>query len=91
MNRRQAEILLRRQAILLQVAAQRAEAAQALRPFETPLRLIDTALAAGRFIRAHPLLAALAAGALVVARRHSPKGLSGTVLRLWGIYRLLRD
>lgn len=87
MNARQADILLRRQVLLVRVAAQRVEVAQALRPWKQPLRLVDTALAVGRFIRAHPVPAALVIGILAVRRRNL-KGLAGIALRLWEIYRL---
>ncbi len=87
MNARRAEILLRRQQLLVQVAAQRAEVAQIVEGWRRPLRVVNAGLSVLRFLRAHPVAVALTAG-LVAARRRKLKGLTKMAWRLWGIYRL---
>ena len=88
MNGRRAEILLRRQVLLLRIAGQRQEVAEAAVAWTKPARLIDSALNVGRILLGHPLLLALAGG-VILARRRNLKGLAKTAWRLWGIYRLL--
>jgi len=87
-NRRSAEILLRRQDLLLQIAAQRQEVAEAAVAWAKPFRMVDSALNAGRILLSHPVLLALAGG-MMVARRRNLKGLAKTAWRVWGIYRFL--
>jgi YqjK-like protein len=88
MDGRRAEILLRRQDLLLRIAGQRQEVAEAAAAWTKPARLIDAALNVGRTLLGHPLLLALAGG-VMVARRRNLKGLAKTAWRLWGIYKLL--
>lgn len=87
MNARQADILMRRKALRVRVAAQRLQVAQALQPWTPVLRVADTAWAAGRFMRAHPVMTALAVG-VVAARRRNLEWLAEAALRFWDAYRL---
>jgi hypothetical protein len=86
-NARRAEILLRRQSLLVRVAVQRQELTRFTRPWEQPIQMIDTAIAGWQLLRAHPVLLALAGGVLAVRRRNL-KGLMKAAWSMWGIYRL---
>ena len=85
MNARQADILLRRQSLLVRAASQRLELVRVVQPWKPTLHVFDTALSVGRLIRAHPIMAALAVG-ILAARRDNLKGLAAVALRLWEIY-----
>jgi hypothetical protein len=87
-NRHKAEILLRRQDLLLQIAAQRQGVVETAVAWAKPIRAVDSALHAGRILLSHPVLLALAGG-MIMARRRNLKGLAKIAWRVWGIYRVL--
>jgi small neutral amino acid transporter SnatA (MarC family) len=69
-NRRLAQIQVRRERLLAKAAAQRDEVTLLLSPWATPLAVADRGVAVVTYVRAHPSLALVAVAALVVL---SPK------------------
>ncbi|HXF67268.1 MAG TPA: YqjK family protein [Burkholderiales bacterium] len=84
------ELARRKERLIARAAAQRAEIAAILRRWQAPLEVADRALAVARFLRAHPLLVAAAAAAVVTLGRRRLLGLAGRGLAAWRLLRALR-
>lgn len=93
MSRQLAEIMAKRAELLARIAAQRQEVVSVGARLRTPLAIADHAVAAGRYLRAHPLLLVAAAGAVVViaVRRRSLMAVAGSALRFWNIFSAARN
>src|SRR5262245_61681953 len=83
------ELARRKERLIARAAAQREAIAGALHALEKPIEVIDRAVAAGRFLRAHPVLVAALVIALVVFRRRRIVGLVTRGLAAWRIWRSL--
>lgn len=81
------EVLLARGRLLARSDAERLALAGHGAGLAPPLRLVDRALDAGRFLRAHPAVV-IAAGALVVLLRG--RTMLGLGVRAFGLWRLMQ-
>jgi hypothetical protein len=88
MNRKIAELKHRRGELLARIAAQREQMSTIGADLRTPLALADRGVAAVRYLRNHPLLAA-GVLAFVVLHRRGVAALMGRVLGVWKSYRYL--
>lgn len=86
MNRQMAALMRRRGELLARIAAQRGQVADIAARWETPLAIADRGVAAFRFLRERPLLAA-GMGALFVIRRRGMMGLVRLGWMAWKGYR----
>lgn len=84
------ELAHRKERLIARAAAQRETIADAFRALEKPVGVIDRAVAATRFLRAHPLLVAAVVAGVVALRRRSLVGLFTRGLAAWRIWRSLR-
>ena len=92
MNSQLQEIMHKRAQLLVRIAGQREQVAAAGSRWKTPFAVADQGFAAGRYLRAHPLLLATVAGvvALVAIRRRSAILVASGALRLWNLYKTAR-
>ena len=81
------ELTRRKERLIARADAQRRELAAAFRDLERPIAAVDRAMAAGRFLRAHPVLVAAIIAALIVFRRRSLMGLAARGLAAWRTWR----
>ncbi len=88
MNKRMLEVMQRRGELLARIASQREQVAEIGTRWQGPLAIADQGLAAIRYLRSNPVLAAGVA-ALFVIRRRGVAGLVGGVWRVWQGYRYL--
>jgi hypothetical protein len=83
------EIARRKERLIARCAAQRVALAGTVQDLKGPIALLDRALAAGRFVRSHPLLLAAAVAAAVALRQRAPVGLAARALAAWRLWRAL--
>jgi small neutral amino acid transporter SnatA (MarC family) len=83
-NRRLAQIYVRRERLVAKAAAQRDEVALLLAPLAGPLAVADRGVAAAVYVRAHPEIVLIAAAALVVL---SPKRALRWARRAFAVWR----
>jgi hypothetical protein len=83
-------VLLERERLLARIEQQRTGVATALRGLAGPIRAIDQVVAAGRFLRAHPLAAGAVVALLVIAGRRPLFGTLATSLGAWRLVGMLR-
>ena len=86
MNKQMLEVMQRRSELLARIATQRGQLAEIGDRWQAPLALADKGLAAVRFLRANPLIAASAV-ALLLVRRRGVTGLVKVGWRMWKGYR----
>lgn len=84
MNRRLAQIHVRRERLVAKAAAQRDEVALLLAPLAGPLAMADRGVAAAVYVRTHPEIVLIAAAALVVL---SPKRALRWARRAFAVWR----
>ncbi len=83
-------IRLQREQILARVGAQRAAVATSFAGLATPISLVDHALGAARYLRAHPVALAVLVAAVVALRTRSILGLAARGLGVWRLVRQVR-
>ncbi len=88
MNKQMLEVMQKRGELLARITSQREQAAEIGARWQTPLALADQGMAAMRFLRSNPVLAASVA-AIFVIRRRGVVGLVKNLWRLWKGYRYL--
>ena len=88
MNKQMRVVMQKRGELLARIASQREQVAEIGTRWQTPLALADQGLAAMRFLRSNPVLAAGVA-ALFVIRRRGVVGLARGAWRAWKGYRYL--
>ena len=81
------ELTRRKERLIARAEAQRLALGAAFRDLQRPIGVVDRALAATRFLRAHPVLVAAIVAALVVFRRRSVMGLAARGLAAWRAWR----
>jgi small neutral amino acid transporter SnatA (MarC family) len=86
-NRRLAQIRVRRERLLAKAAAQRDEVALLLSPWATPLAVADRGVAAVTYVRAHPSVVLVAAAAFVVLSPKRAYRWARTGFAAWRAYR----
>jgi hypothetical protein len=82
------KVLLDRERLLARIEQQRSSIKVSLDGLSGPIGIIDQAMAAGRFLRTHPLAAGGLVALMVVLSRHT---LFGTLTRGIGAWRLVRQ
>ena len=87
MSKRRQAVMQRRQMLLAKIADQRVQIAEWGERWKTPLRMVDQAWVAVRFVRAHPGLAAGFAS-LAVLQRRGVIALAKGAWRIWKTYRI---
>lgn len=85
MKARLIDLELRRRRLRVRIAAQRLELADLASQWRGPLHVADSVIDVLRFLRAHPVLVAGAAG-LLAWRRSGPVGVARAAWRAWGLY-----
>jgi hypothetical protein len=83
MNQRMFELMQGRAELLARIAAQREQMTEFGTHWRTPLALADQGVAAVRFLRCHPLLAAGVKNYFAMRRR----GAAGLVRRVWRVWK----
>lgn len=83
MNEKMFELMQSRGKLLARIAAQREQMTEIGTHWRTPLALADQGVAAVRFLRCHPLLAAGAMAFFVIRRR----GVAGLVRGMWRVWK----
>jgi len=93
MSKHMRAVMQRRRALLAKIAAQRGQLIDANERLQPAWLLADRAVAAGRFLRAHPVLVAGFAGwaGLLVMRGRGLSGLLKGSWRVWRAYRYVND
>lgn len=86
----QVALALRKERLLGRIAAQRAEFAACIKPFEKPFALADKLVQAGRVVRGQPWIAGVAVFALLVLRRRHFWRWIGRGWALWRGWRTAR-
>jgi hypothetical protein len=86
-NRRLAQIQVRRERLMAKAAAQREEVALLLSPWAKPLAVADRGVAAAAYVKAHPSIVLLAAAALVVLSPRRAFRWARTGFAAWRAYR----
>lgn len=88
-NARLTQVLVERERLLARSAQQRAALAQACAGLTGPAAVIDRAVDACRFLRAHPLGLGVLLAVVVVSRGRSVLSLALRGVSLWRLYRRL--
>lgn len=86
MNNQMLAVMQRRGELLARIASQREQVAGIGARLRTPLALADLGVAAARFLRSNPVLAAGVIAALVI-RRRGVVGMARVIWRVWRGYR----
>ena len=81
------EIARRKEWLIARAESQRAAIGQALGQLQGPIAIADYGLAVARFLRAHPVLAAVAVAALVAFRGRGLLALASRALSVWRLWR----
>jgi hypothetical protein len=84
------ELARRKERLVARAAVQRAEIAAAFHRWQGPIGIADRALAAGRFLRAHPVLLVVALAVAAVLGRRRLLGLASRGFAVWRLLRALR-
>jgi hypothetical protein len=90
-SERLVELAQRKERLITQAMAQRAEVTAAFEGLRGPITAADRVFRAVQFVRAHPLVPALACAALAVLGRRRLLGLVGRGVAVWRTVRLLRS
>jgi len=86
---RMMEVARRKERLIARAARERAQIAAATRRWEQPLGVVDQALAAGRYLRAHPLLLVALVAAVVALQRRNLLRWAGRGFTAWRTWRVL--
>ena len=86
MNNQLSVVMQRRGELLARIASQREQMAEIRVRFQAPLALVDHGIAAVRFLRSNPVLAAGVIAALVICRRGVVR-VAGVAWGVWKGYR----
>ena len=86
-----AALVRRRRVLVARAAVQRAELAALAERWRGPIAVADVAYRAGRTMRRHPALFAVAVALLVQMRGRGPLLWSGRLFTLWELYRAFRE
>ena len=89
MNKKLAEIIERREALVARSAAQRATVVAITQQWRRPLEIFDTAVRTFRAARRHPVLTALAAVLLARTRYARYARRIGYAVTAWRVFRAL--
>lgn len=82
-------IARRKERLVARSEAQRAVIDASLRQLQGPIAVVDRGLEVVRFLRAHPLVVAVAMTTLVVFRGRSLLSLAGRAFSMWRLWRTL--
>ena len=83
------EIMVRRERLLAQCAAQRDDLALLAQRFDGPLQVADRVLAGVDYCRRHPLVVGGAVALLTIVQRHNLWGWVRRGIVVWRTYRVL--
>jgi hypothetical protein len=81
------DIARRKERLSARAQAQRGAIAVSFGELREPIGIADRAVGIARFLRAHPVLVAVAAAALVVFRGRGLAGLAGRAYSAWRLWR----
>lgn len=82
------EIARRKERLIVRCGVQRESIAATFRALQRPMSIVDRALLAARFLRAHPVLMVGVVAAVVAIRRRSvPLALAARTLVIWRTWR----
>lgn len=90
MGRQLQAVMLRRQALLTKISAQREQLQESVENLQPAFLFADRVVQTGRLLRAHPVIVAGLAGLLVVRRKGWSVLLKGS-WRIWKAYRYFND
>jgi glutathione S-transferase len=83
------DIARRKERLIARCAAQRETIAEAFRELRKPIAVADRALAAARFLGAHPVLVLAAVAGVVALRRRKVLSLVTSGLTAWRMWRAI--
>lgn len=89
MNSQRHDIMQQRAQLLVRIAGQRQQIAAVGESLKVPLAVADQGIAAGRYLRARPMLLAGVAGvlALVAIKHRGMIAMASGSLRIWNYYK----
>ena len=88
MNKQMLALMQKRGELLAQIQMQRGQLSEIGQQWQAPLALADQGIAAWRWLRANPLLAACATATIFLVRRRGLGGVVNTGWRAWKLYRM---
>ena len=86
-ERHLAEFARRKERLIARAEAQRATLGQGFTQLQGPIAIADQGLVVARFLKAHPVLVAVAVAALVAFRGRGLLSLAGRAYSVWRLWR----
>lgn len=84
---RMMEVALHKERLIARAGAQRAAISDGFRQLQGPIEIADGAVSVVRYLKAHPVLVAVAVAVLVALRGRGLLSITGRLFTLWRLWR----